>query len=102
MIQRIQSIFLFLASGVLGAFSFLEPSSLASFDGFEQDISAILSLTGAALSLIVVFLFKKRKLQLSLSKVAIAFALLAIIPLLYYSMDGLFTKIPFYLLPLGF
>ena len=83
MIQRIQSIFLFLASaatfGLFGLPFASTPDAVSSSTIFGdtlynlQDHVALLVLFGLAglLALVAIFLFKNRKLQLNLSRVAL-------------------------------
>lgn len=86
MIQRLQSLFLLLASASFFA-HFLWPLALSSESGGEylqdqifdvQDhiVLTILAILGGAIALVSIFLFKKRKLQLKLGYLIIVAAIL--------------------------
>lgn len=101
MIQRIQTIFLFLAAGALNSFSFLEPSTLF-FEVFNEGVSAILAILAGLVALISIFLFKNRKLQLNLVRFATLSSLGAIASLfLIQPWEHIVKLWPFYLLPVG-
>ena len=93
MIQRIQSIYLFLAALASGA-TFLPPLSIGSFqnaaatvvaaqDGllnvFDNTGLMVLTASVSILALITLFLFKKRPLQLNIIKALLAMALVGLI-----------------------
>jgi glucan phosphoethanolaminetransferase (alkaline phosphatase superfamily) len=92
MIQRLQSLFLFLASGgFLGQFATdlaksSNPIANLMKDGIYevQDNPILLGITilGGLIPLIAIFLFKNRKLQSSLSMVSIALA--ALLPIIAF------------------
>jgi hypothetical protein len=81
MIQRIQSLYLLLATGSLGTlfmrsvafadFTEPNPSLSASADGYlniyDSPISMGMTVVGIALSLLTIFLFKNRPLQVQLT-----------------------------------
>ena len=86
MIQRVQTIFLFLVAGVFGAFFGLPfaTSDVAAPDFFSDkdfdvlDHVALLGLAGLGilLALITIFLFKNRKLQIKFGYMIIALAII--------------------------
>jgi len=102
MIQRIQTVYLFLASVLSLAFTFLNDyfinlnsNLIASF----IDITAIII---AVISLITLGLFKNRKLQLSLSLFCILIAFISVG--LYVYVDGIaafYKDWQFYFIPLA-
>jgi len=89
MIQRIQTIFLFLAAlSFVGLFGLPFATSDAEMAGlfadktynvFDNPILIGLVIIGAILSVIAIFLFKKRKTQIKLGYGIITFAILTII-----------------------
>lgn len=81
MIQRKQSIYLFLAalvSGVSTGFANLWMDIKGWIQPTDDAISLALFLISAILALVVIFLFKNRKLQMNLIKVAIVLNILLI------------------------
>ena len=86
MIQRVQSIFLFLAAGVFGAFFGLPfaSSDVAAPEFFSDKVFDVmdhvaligLSALGILLALITIFLFKNRKLQIKLGYLIIGLAII--------------------------
>jgi hypothetical protein len=99
MIQRIQSVFLFLAAGLLSGQFFVPyytispqtvglPPSLTDGALTPTDNIGTLGLTilSAGLALVAIFLFKNRKLQMTISNLAmvVAIMLLALFGMVYY------------------
>lgn len=89
MIQRIQSVYLFLAFIVFLLFAYFKaPIELSSFE--INALPSLLALIIAALSFVAIFLFKNRKKQLVLVKFLLAFSMI-LIPLLFFVQDAMFT-----------
>lgn len=89
MIQRIQSVYLFLASIIFLFFAYFKvPSELSSFE--MSALPSLLALIIAFLSFTAIFLFKNRKKQLVLVKFLLAFSMI-LIPLLFIVQDAMFT-----------
>jgi ABC-type uncharacterized transport system permease subunit len=106
MIQRIQSVFLFLAAGLLGGQFALPygtitnqtaevPASLADGVLTPTDNIGLMGLTilGAVLSLVAIFLFKNRKLQAQITglSVVISILLLALIGVVFSQLLPVFN-----------
>ncbi|MGH0051841.1 MAG: DUF4293 domain-containing protein [Sphaerochaetaceae bacterium] len=107
MIQRIQSIYLFLAAIFMGGL-FLQSADLITIDTstptalaemeyykdkildiYDQNLLIAFALIVAIFAVISIFLFKKRKLQITLSRVAMLVVLLFLIMTIYVSYADL-------------
>lgn len=100
MIQRIQTIYLFLASVLSLAFTFLNDYFINS--KMLTSLIDVSALVLALLSFITLMMYKNRKLQLKLSLVGIFIALLS--AALYIYVDGLqffYLDWQFYFIPLA-
>jgi len=104
MIQRIQSVYFFIATIFLLIYAFMcDHSILQIATNFTQNlIPAMGSVVVAFLSLIIIFLFKKRNFQTKLS----SFLMLIIIGIIAYFIYSFGIKLfykewSFYLLPLA-
>ncbi len=89
MIQRIQTIYFFLSALVLGVLYFL-PFAAKPGDEFfvkEEIPTLLLTVIPAALALIVIFLYKNRRLQMRIARIAgiFIFALMLYLLYMYYS-----------------
>lgn len=89
MIQRIQSVYLFLASIVFIIFAIYKaPISLTAFE--MGATPSLLALITAVLSFVAIFLFKNRKKQLLLVKFLLAFAMI-LLPLMFVVQPAMET-----------
>lgn len=102
MIQRIQSVYLFLVSVLSLAFTFLNDYIIDFTSNLVASLIDLSAVVLAVLSLVALFMFKNRKLQLTLSVVAIIIALLS--AGLYIYVDGVYSFYKdwqFYFIPLS-
>lgn len=90
MIQRIQTIYLLLAAGISGAVCIFVPYGLStngdSMYAYENPMVFSLFVISALMSLIAIFLFKKRKLQFVLGRINILLNLILLGVFVYWSL----------------
>ncbi|MCB9227765.1 MAG: DUF4293 domain-containing protein [Chitinophagales bacterium] len=88
MIQRIQTIYLFLAGVMAAVFSFISDYALTQLQNLDLlKVSSSLSLiVSAIIALVTIFLFKNRSLQIKLIWLSIIVALAGVV--LYIYTDG--------------
>lgn len=105
MIQRIQTVYLLLAIIAFGLTQYIPMMSFKLVDGsiykvvlaksFEHQSVVIASVAAAVsllITLVTIFLYKKRSVQLSLCRVAMAAPLVGIAPMLYKVATGSFVE----------
>lgn len=90
MLQRIQTVYLFLAALVSGGLIFIFElwQNLSGESVFAEDILVVflLFITSAAISFVDIFLFKKRKLQLALGRLNIILNFILLGLFVYWSL----------------
>jgi len=104
MIQRIQTVYFFLGAVLLIVFSFTCDNNLLIFTQqlILSFIPALASILVAFLSLIVIFLFKKRNFQTTISSLLILLVIGVISAFIYnFGIKLFYLEWSFYLLPLA-
>ena len=101
MIQRIQTVYLFLVSLLSLAFTFLNDYIINFSSNVVASLIDLSAIVLAVLSLVALMMFKNRKLQLTLSIVGVLMALIS--AGLYIYVDGIssfYLDWQFYFIPL--
>ena len=96
MVQRVQTVYLFLAGFVSGVLSYFFPTGLDAVGKIDLPIIYEVFLISALLSFLVIFLFKNRKLQFVLGRLNIVLNLILLGVFVYWSLtlpgEGLLSE----------